>query len=157
METRPAYFMIISSRAHHGVVSDLVKGAIAVLENSGATYEHIEVATLFEIPAAIRFAIKGHEFFSARRRYDGYVALGCGIRTERSHHEEQIFSQCLSGLQDVSLEYSLALGNGVFFADTMDQAHGLARVDGLLNLGGEAATTCLEMLGMKHKFGMKPR
>ena len=157
MESRPAYFMVVSSRTHHGVVAELTKGAIAVLENSGATYERVEVATLFEIPAAIRFAIKGHEFFSARRRFDGYIALGCSIKSGCAFHEEQLFSQCLTGLSDVSLEHSLAFGNGVFFADTSDQALAVALADGLSNLGGEAANTCLEMLGMKHKFGMKPR
>ena len=157
METRPPYFMIIEVRTHHGIVSELVRGAIAILENSGASYERVEVASLFEVPAALRFAVKGHEFFSARRRFEGYIALGCAIKAERSFHEEQLFSACLKGMQQVVLEHSLAFGNGVFFADTTEQAQALARDDGLSNLGGEAAKTCLEMLGMKHKFGMKPR
>lgn len=157
LETRPPYFMIIEARTHHGIVSELVRGAISTLENSGASYERVEVATLFEIPSALRFAVKGHEFFSARRRFEGYIVLGCAIRGDRSFHEEQIFKSCLLGIQEVSLEHSLALGNGVFCADTIEQAQALARGDGLFNLGGEAAKTCLEMLGMKHKFGMKPR
>lgn len=157
VETRPPYFMIVESRTHHAIVSEMVKGASAVLESAGATFERVEVPGLFEIPSAVRFAIKGHEFFSARRRYDGYIALGCAIRDDRPFHEEQVFARALDGLMSVALDHSLALGNGLFFADTSDQAQALASTSGLSNLGGQAARACLDMLGMKHKFGMKPR
>ncbi len=90
-----------------------------------------------------------------RRRFDGYVALGCVIRGETSHYE-YVCRESARKLQDLACQYALALGYGILTCDTKEQAWERARVDGR-NKGGEAARACLRMLEIKRQFHLYPR
>ncbi len=147
--------MVIEARQHENIADELADGAIAVLEEAGATYERYSVPGTFELPAALRFAIRSHDFYAARQRFDGYVLLGCVIRGETSHNE-LITAQTARAVQDLVVQHTLALGYGVISVDNRDQAWARASVDGM-NRGGAAARACLQMIELKRTFRLYPR
>ena len=147
--------MIVEARFYADIADELAKGAQTRLEAQGATYERYEVPGAFEIPAAIRMALRSMDFFSARRRFDGYVALGCVIRGETSHYD-YVCGESARKLQDLACEYTLALGYGILTCDTREQAWARAAVD-QKDKGGDAAQTCLTMIELKRRFHLWPR
>ena len=149
------HLLIVESRYYEDVAAELLSGANAELEAAGATSERIEVPGAFEIPAAIRMAIRSMDFYAGRRRYDGYIALGCVIRGETSHFD-YICMESARKLQDLAVNYTLALGYGILTCETHDQAMERAAVD-RKNKGGDAARACLSMIGVKQRFRLFPR
>jgi len=149
------HLLIVESRYYEDVAVELLKGATAELEAVGATSERIEVPGAFEIPAAVRMAIRSLDFYAGRRRFDGYIALGCVIRGETSHYD-YICAESARKLQDLAVNYTLALGYGILTCETHDQAMERAAVD-RKNKGGDAARACLTMIGVKQRFRLFPR
>ncbi len=151
----PPHIMIIEAPYYEDVSDKLRKGAMAVLEKAGASHEIHQVPGALEVPAAIQFAVRGLDFYTARKRYDAYVALGCVIRGETSHYDI-VAGESARGLMDLALHHSLVIGNGILTCDTQEQA--LTRADpGGQDKGGWAARTALEMLALKSTFGIYPR
>jgi 6,7-dimethyl-8-ribityllumazine synthase len=151
----PPNIMIVEARFYEDITEELVRGALAVLTKSGATFQRFAVPGAFEIPAAIKSAIWGMEFDASRQRFDGYVALGCVIRGETTHYD-YICEQSARGLMDLATHYTLALGYGILTCDTREQATARAAV-GKGNKGGVAAQACMDMVGLKHQFRLYPR
>lgn len=149
------HIMLVQSTFNRDITDQLFSGAVAVLDKVKATYEHYLVPGAFEIPAAIQVAIKGMEFAKARRRFSGYIGLGCLIKGETSHYD-LVAAETFRGLGDLTLRYTIALGNGVLTTDTYEQALERASIVGR-NWGGQAADTCLEMIKHKGKFALFPR
>ena len=81
------HLLIVQARFYEDVADELLAGAAAALDQAGASYETIDVPGAFEVPAAIRMAMRSLDFVGGRRRYDGYIALGCVIRGETSHYD----------------------------------------------------------------------
>lgn len=149
------HIMIVEARYYEDISDELGRGAVRALDEAGATYERFVVPGAFEIPAAIRYAIRSMDFFSARRRFDGYVALGCVIRGETTHYD-YVCQESARGLQDLALEYSLAIGYGILTVENEEQAWVRGRVsEG--DKGGFAARACLEMIALKRRFRLFPR
>lgn len=153
-ETAP-HILIVEARFYEDIADELVKGAIGALEKVGVTFDRLAVPGAFEIPAAIRMAIRAMHFHPHRRRYDGYVALGCVIRGETTHYD-YVCQESARGLQDLALEFTLALGYGILTVENESQAWERARVD-RKNKGGDAARACLAMIEAKRGFGLFPR
>ena len=153
-EKKP-HIMVIEAPFYPDISAELAKGATEALTARGATFERFEVPGALEIPAAIAFGVRMKQYHPARRRFDGYVALGCVIKGE-THHFDIVANESARGLHDLALEYALALGNGVLTCFTKQQAIERASVKGL-NKGGAAANTCLEMIGLKNRLGLWPR
>lgn len=149
------HIMIIEARFYEDIADELARGAIGVLEEFGASYERFAVPGAFEIPAAIRFAVRSMDFFSARRRFDGYVALGCVIRGETTHYD-YVCSESARALQDLACRHTLALGYGILTVENDELAWERARVD-RKNKGGDAARACLAMVNLKRQFRLYPR
>ena len=63
------------------VVDGLTRGAERILREAGATFESLDVAGAFELPQAIRLALRG------ATRFDGFVALGCVVKGETDHYD----------------------------------------------------------------------
>ncbi|MEQ8164611.1 MAG: 6,7-dimethyl-8-ribityllumazine synthase [Alphaproteobacteria bacterium] len=149
------HIMIVEAPYYTDISEELAKGAIAVLENAGATHERVPVPGAFEIPSAIQMAVRSLDFYNARKRYDGYVALGCVIRGETSHYDI-VCEQTARGVQDLTLKYTLAIGFGLLTVENRDQAWVRAsREQG--DKGGEAARACLRMIELKRDFRLYPR
>ena len=153
-EVKP-HILIVEARFYEEISDELAKGAVAALKKAGVTYDRLAVPGAFEIPAAIRMAIRAMHFHPHRRRYDGYVALGCVIRGETTHYD-YVCQESARGLQDLALEFTLALGYGILTVENETQAWERARVD-RKDKGGDAARACLAMIEAKRKFGLFPR
>jgi 6,7-dimethyl-8-ribityllumazine synthase len=149
------HVLIVESRFYEDISDELLKGASGALEAAGASFERVSVPGAFEIPAAIHMGLRSMEFSAARRRFDGYVALGCIIRGETSHYDH-VCTESARKLQDLACQYALALGYGILTCDTQEQAWERARVEGR-NKGGETARACLSMLDVKRQFHLYPR
>ena len=147
--------LVIEARFYEDIADALYKGAAPVLEAGGVTHERIAVPGVFEIPAVIRMAVRSMDFFAGRRRFDGYVALGCVIRGETTHYD-YVCSESARKLQDLACEHTLALGYGIITCENDEQAW--ARADPQRkDKGGAAARACLAMLEVKRQFHLFPR
>ncbi|HEX6101406.1 MAG TPA: 6,7-dimethyl-8-ribityllumazine synthase [Alphaproteobacteria bacterium] len=153
-EVKP-HILIVEARFYEEISDELAKGAVAALKKAGVTYDRLAVPGAFEIPAAIRMAIRAMHFHPHRRRYDGYVALGCVIRGETTHYD-YVCQESARGLQNLALEFTLALGYGILTVENESQAWERARVD-RKDKGGDAARACLAMIEAKRQFGLFPR
>lgn len=149
------HVMLIEARFYPEITDELVRGAVAALGESGATYERFAVPGAFEIPAAIQMAVRARSFSTLTRRFDGYVTLGCVMRGETSHYD-YVCQESARALQDLALRYTLALGYGILTVDNEAQAWERARVD-RRDKGGHAARTCLQMIDLKRHFNLFPR
>ncbi len=149
------HIMVVEARFYEPIADELMRGAVAALEEAGATYERFAVPGAFEIPAAIQYAVRSLDFSPGRRRFDGYVTLGCVIRGETTHYDH-ICEEVARALQDLAVHYSLALGFGVLTVENESQAWERAKVD-RRNKGGDAARACLAMIELKRRFRLFPR
>ena len=82
--------------------------------------------------------------------YDGYVVLGCVIRGETTHYDI-VAGESARALMDLSIDYSLALGNGIQTVENEAQAWARANVDDK-NKGGGAADAALAMIALRNKL-----
>jgi 6,7-dimethyl-8-ribityllumazine synthase len=147
--------LIVEARFYEDIADELVRGAVAEINQAGATYERLSVPGAFEIPAAIRYAVTAMDHYSGRRRFDGYVALGCVIRGETTHYD-YVCAESARGLQDLALTHTLAIGYGILTVENREQAWARASVKHK-NKGGGAARACLDMIELKRHFRLYPR
>lgn len=153
--TEDPYILIVEARYYEDIADELLRGARASLDEAGASHEVITVPGAFEIPVAVRMALRSMDFRGGQRRYDGFVALGCVIRGETSHYD-YVCGESARKLQDIACEFTLALGYGILTCENQEQAWARARV-AERNKGGEAARACLEMIEVKRFFHLFPR
>lgn len=144
--------LIVEARFYDELADQLVKGAVQELTARGAGYKRVIVPGILEIPAVIRFAIRAMELRATDMRYAGYVVLGCAIKGETDHYEH-VCNEAMRGVQQLALDYSLAIGNGILTCQTWDQAVARSRVDEK-NLGGKAAAACMRMIEIKKELGL---
>ncbi len=149
------HVLIVEARFYEDIAEELANGARTVLEDAGISHDRIPVPGAFEVPAAIRFAIRSMEVHSAPVHYSGFIALGCVIRGETSHFD-YICNATSQALMDLTLNYSIALGFGILTCDDRKQAWARAAID-QKNKGAEAATTCLRMMELKKTFRLVQR
>jgi len=146
------HIMIVEARYYPHISDELLKGALAALEEAGATHERFTVPGAFEIPAAIRYAAEAAGRGVGNAAFDGFLALGCVIRGETTHYD-YVCGESARGLQDLALSRNLAIGFGILTVENEAQALARARVD-RKNKGGEAARACLAMIELKRHFGL---
>lgn len=140
-----ARLLILEARYYADLCDELVKGAVAAIERAGATWDHVVVPGVLELPGAIAIA-------EASKRYDGYVALGCVLRGETMHYEI-VSTESARGLMDLTLK-GLCIGNGILTCENETQAWARAKTsEG--DKGGGAAEAALAMI--HHKRAMKKK
>jgi len=145
------HLLIVEARFYDDLADALLSGAKAALDAAGAGYDVVTVPGALEIPAAIAFAEQGKN-----RHYDGYVALGCVIRGE-TYHFDVVANESCRGITDLTLQQSLAIGNGILTVE--DDAQAWARVQlgkGEKDKGSFAAQAALRMIALQKEFGVKP-
>lgn len=155
MSYPPPHIMLVEARFYEDLADEMARGALAVLDGAGASYERFPVPGAFEIPAAVRAAVQGMQLETGRRRFDGYVTLGCVIRGETTHYD-YVCQESARALMDLSTRYTLAVGYGILTCEDRDQAWERAAVD-RGNKGGAVAQACLHMVGLKNRLGLYPR
>ena len=147
--------LIVESRFYETITDNLVKGAVRALTGVGAGYKRIIVPGILEVPAAVAFAVRAMEMRATDERYDGFVALGCAIKGDTDHYDH-VCREAMDGLTRLTLENSLALGNGIL--TVRDEAQAMERcMPDRRDFGGQAARACLRMIEIKRELGLIPK
>lgn len=139
------HLLVLRAPYYRAVADGLTDGATRILREAGATFEILDVAGAFELPQAIRIALRG------AKRFDGFVALGCIIRGETDHYEF-ICRATMQGLMSVALQFGIALGTGLLTCNTLAQAEARSSADGF-NKGAEAAAAALLQINAARRLG----
>jgi 6,7-dimethyl-8-ribityllumazine synthase len=139
------HVLIVRAPYYKAVVDGLTTGAERILREAGATGEILDIAGAYELPQAIRLAVRGN------RRFDGFVALGCIVRGETDHYEF-ICRATMEGVMAVSLQFGLCVGTGLLTCDTLAQAEARSGTDGF-NKGAEAASAALSQINAARRLG----
>ena len=144
------HVLIVEARFYDAISDELLRGAKAVLDEAGATYEIITVPGALEIAGAIVIALDAPK---TKGKFDGVVALGCVIQGE-TYHFDIVSNESARGLTDLSIQRALAVGNGILTVDDESQAR--ARLGGLHGHKGEgAAKAALAMIALKRSLSGK--
>lgn len=147
--------LIVQSPYYADIAEQLLKGAADTLEKAEIEFDEISVPGAFEIPAAIRFALKATETHSATSNYAGFIALGTVIRGETDHYDH-ICREASRALMDIACEHTAALGFGILTCENQEQAMTRAKVsEG--NKGADAARACLRMMDLKKDLRLAQR
>lgn len=147
--------LIVEARYYEDIADEMARGATQVLAEAGIGHDRLPVPGVFEIPAAIRFALRAMETHAATTDYAGFVALGTVIRGETDHHAH-IAREATRALMDIATDKAVALGFGVLTCDTEKQARARAAFSGG-NKGGEAARACLRMMELRKTLRLAQR
>jgi 6,7-dimethyl-8-ribityllumazine synthase len=139
----PARLLVIQAPYYADVVGGMHRGAVQVLEVAGARIETVDVAGAYELPAALRMAIR-------RGTWDGFLLLGCVVRGATDHYTFICDAVC-HGVMDISAETGVPLGFGLLTVDTLDQAVERSR-DDRMNKGAEAAHALLGQLTLARRW-----
>ncbi|MCV0396368.1 MAG: 6,7-dimethyl-8-ribityllumazine synthase [Rhizobiaceae bacterium] len=143
------HLLIVEARFYDDLADALLDGAKAALDEAGATYDVVTVPGALEIPAVISFALDGAD--EGGRAYDGFVALGCVIRGE-TYHFEIVANESARALMTLSVDESIAIGNGILTTENGEQAWTRAR-RGEGDKGGFAARAALTMIALRERLG----
>ena len=138
--------LLVCSPYYKEVTNNLIAGATEVLVSKSVNFKILYVPGALEITPAIKFTYeKSKENFL----FDGYIALGCIIRGE-TYHFEIVSNESARSLSELSIRYSLPIGNGILTVENKDQA--LLRSDPeKLNKGAGAAFACLSLMDIKYR------
>ena len=139
--------LLVCSPYYKDITQNLIKGAIEVLRSNFVEYKIINVPGALEIAPSIKIY---SEKSSKEILFDGFVALGCIIRGE-TYHFEIVSNESARALSDLSITYSLPIGNGILTVENKEQA--IERSDPLrLNKGAGAALACLSLINHKNNI-----
>jgi len=134
--------LIVVAPYYKDIADELVAGAKAEIEAANASHHVIRVPGALEVPTAIKLA-------SAKRVYDGYVALGCVIRGETTHYDT-VCNDSSRALMLMGLD-GMCIGNGILTVENRAQAK--VRADHLgQNKGGGAAAAAMHLIALKRSF-----
>ncbi|MGI9352704.1 MAG: 6,7-dimethyl-8-ribityllumazine synthase [Rhizobiaceae bacterium] len=143
--SKSLHLLVVDAPYYAEISKCLLEGVTAVLQEADATFDYVAVPGVLEIPAAVAMAV------DSPKRYDGYVVLGCVIRGETTHYDI-VANESARALMDLSVNRSLALGNGIQTVENEDQAWARAKVSEK-NKGGGAAHAALSMIALKQEMG----
>jgi 6,7-dimethyl-8-ribityllumazine synthase len=144
--------LIIEARFYADISDHLLKGATAALNAVSAHVQCVTVPGIYELPAALAFALEAAERAPGTWAAHGYVMLGCAIRGETDHYDH-ICREAMRGVQDIATMRLVALGNGILTVHDRQQALARCRPDGS-DHGGQAARACLRMIALKGDLGI---
>lgn len=141
----PPHLLVVRAPYYKDVVDGMTRGAERILREAGATFDVLDIAGAFELPQAIRIALRG------TTRFDGFVALGCVVKGETDHYDF-LCREAMAGLMNVALQYGLALGSGLLTVHDLAQAEARSADDGH-NKGAEAAAASLLQIAAARRLG----
>jgi 6,7-dimethyl-8-ribityllumazine synthase len=132
--------LMIRAPYYADVVDGMTAAARAILQGVAEEIGIVDVAGAFELPQALRIALRGG------KKFDGFLALGCVVRGETDHYEF-ICAAAMDGLMQVALQFGICLGTALLTVDTLAQAQARSRETGA-NKGAEAAVACLKQIAL---------
>ena len=137
--------LLVCSPYYQNITNNLIEGAIKVLKSYSVEYKILNVPGALEIAPAIKLVI---DKSIKKPLFHGYVALGCIIRGE-TYHFEIVANESSRALTDLSLNYSIPIGNGILTVSNLDQA--IKRSDPLqFDKGADAAMACISLINIKN-------
>jgi 6,7-dimethyl-8-ribityllumazine synthase len=139
------HILLIRAPYYRSIVDGMTQSALSLLAQASATHHTIDVAGAYELPQALRIALRG------TGRFDGYIALGCVVRGETDHYDF-ICHAAMTGLMQVSTQFGLALGTALLTVATIAQAEARSAETGP-NKGAEAAIACLRQIAIARELG----
>ena len=135
--------LLVCSPYYIDITSNLIKGASDFLKSKSVDYKILNVPGALEIAPAIKLM---SDRSKKKPVFDGYVALGCVIRGE-TYHFEIVANESSRALSDLSINYSIPIGNGILTVSNKEQA--IIRSDPTqLNKGAGAAEACLSLINV---------
>ncbi|MBW8268529.1 6,7-dimethyl-8-ribityllumazine synthase [Caldovatus aquaticus] len=147
IEGPPPRVLVLQAPYYRAVIEGLRQGADPLLAAAGATVETAEVAGAFELPGALRLALR-----APRRRWDGFLVLGCVVKGETDHYDH-ICREACRGVMDIAVETGVPIGFGLLTVHTLAQAEARARPD-RHNKGAEAAQALLTQIALARRWGV---
>ena len=138
--------LLVCSPYYKEITDNLILGASKVFEAKNIEYKILNVPGALEIAPAIKIV---YEKFKDNPIFNGFVALGCVIRGE-TFHFELVSNQSAISLYDLSIKYSIPIGNGILTVENKNQA--IIRSDpNKLNKGSGAAQACISLMNIKNQ------
>ena len=140
MKSNPNIF-IIQARYYEEISDGLLSGAQEKFQENNISTKIVSVPGILELPTALHLVISSND------RIDGAVILGCAIKGETDHYEH-VCRVSIDGVQKLSVDYNLPLGNGIITSPSKSLA--IERSDPKkTNSGGKAANACLKLIELK--------
>ncbi len=144
---------IIVSKFNELVTENLLKGVIRALENNGLAESNAEVFFVpgaFEIPTVLKKLCRQN---IDKKRFDGFITIGCVIKGETAHFE-YICESVSDSINKISYEYEIPTGFCVLTCYTPQQAYERSGIppDAENNKGYETALAVLEMISLLDKI-----
>ena len=106
---------IVISDYYKKISNGLELGATKFCDQNSIIYEKFYVPGALEIGPAIKFISE------SKHNFDGFVALGCVIRGETSHFDV-VINESARAITNLSIDYSLIIGNGILTVESEQQA-----------------------------------
>ena len=108
-------FYLCVSDYYKKISNGLELGATKLCDQNSIIYEKFYVPGALEIGPAIKLISE------SKQNFDGFVALGCVIRGETSHFDI-VINESARAITNLSLDYSLIIGNGILTVENKQQA-----------------------------------
>ena len=139
--------LLVCSPYYKDITNNLIKGASDLLKSNSVDYKILNVPGALEVAPAIKLVLDKAQKKSV---FDGFVALGCVIKGE-TYHFEIVANESSRALTNLSINYSIPIGNGILTVSNKDQA--IRRSDpNQLNKGAGAALACLSLINIKNSI-----
>ena len=139
--------LLVCSPYYEDITSNLIKGASDLLKSNFIDFRILNVPGALEVAPAIKLVF---DKSLKKTFFDGFVALGCVIKGE-TYHFEIVANESSRALTDLSINYSIPIGNGILTVSNKDQA--IRRSDpNQLNKGANAAQACLSLINIKNSI-----
>ena len=139
--------LLVCSPYYQNITNNLIEGATKVLKSYSVEYKILNVPGALEIAPAIKLVI---DKSIKKPLFHGFLALGCIIKGE-TYHFEIVANESSRALTDLSLNYSIPIGNGILTVSNLDQA--IKRSDPLQSdKGADAALACISLINVKNNI-----
>ena len=138
---------IVVSNYYKEISNGLEIGAIKFCNENSIEYKKIYVPGALEIGPAIKILSNSKYKTTSNTYYDGFIALGCVIRGETSHFDI-VINESARAITNLSLDYSLIIGNGILNVENKQQAIERSN-DNENNKGYHAALACSVLIDLK--------
>ena len=132
---------IVISDYYKKISDGLEVGAINFCDQNSIIYEKFYVPGALEIGPAIKFISE------TEHNFDGFIALGCVIRGETSHFDI-VINESARAITNLSINFSLIIGNGILTVDNKQQAIDRSSLDEN-NKGYQAVLAASKLIDLK--------
>ena len=147
--TKDACIVIVRTEWNAGIIDELEKGCVKVLEQHKVKHIHIvNVPGAFEIPFGVKSYWDANKYKDYRP--DAFIALGCVLRGDTPHFE-YVCQGVTQGVLQLNLSLPVPTIFGVLTVDNQQQAD--ERIGGKHgHKGEEAAITAIKMIALTNSF-----